>query len=132
MFRRIIFLVLIVSSLFRNFLKSQCRLFSVVNEHRMQEYSKCPVYQTRLMIAHNKTIKKFKQNKFFFILKRNSIYCSFKQTKAHTANWALVKSRNRLTKISGVDRLPNFLRYVASLASGAPLINRVRRHTSSL
>ena len=58
MFHRIIFLVLIVSSLFRNFLKSQCRLFSVVHEHRMQEYSKCPAYQTRLMMTHNKTTKK--------------------------------------------------------------------------
>ena len=37
-----------------------------------------------------------------------------------------------ITEISGVDRLPNFLKYVASLARGAPLITRVRRHTSSL
>ena len=74
MFHRIIFLVLIVSSLFRNFLKSQCRLFSVVHEHRMQEYSKFPAYQTLLMITHNKTIKKIKHNKFFLVLKRNSIY----------------------------------------------------------
>ena len=65
MFHRIIFPVLIVSSLFRNFLKSQCRSFSVVNEHRMQEYSKCPVYQTRLMIAHNKTIKKLNIINYF-------------------------------------------------------------------
>ena len=42
-----------------------------------------------------------------------------------------------ITKISGVDRLPNFLRYLAplvnaSLAREAPLITTVRRHTSSL
>ena len=36
-----------------------------------------------------------------------------------------------ITKISRVDRLPNFLRYVASLACGAPLITKVRRHTST-
>ena len=36
------------------------------------------------------------------------------------------------TKISRVDRLPNFPRYLASLARGAPLITKVRRHTSSL
>ena len=40
--------------------------------------------------------------------------------------------RHVITKISRVDRLPNFLRYVASLARGAPLITQVRRHTSSL
>ena len=44
----------------------------------------------------------------------------------------LMAYRHVITKISGVDRLPNFLRYVASLARGAPLITRVRRHTSSL
>ena len=37
-----------------------------------------------------------------------------------------------ITQISRVDRLPNFVRYVASLALGAPLITKVRRHTSSL
>ena len=37
-----------------------------------------------------------------------------------------------ITKISRVDRLPNFLRYVASLARGAPLITRVPRNTSNL
>ena len=37
-----------------------------------------------------------------------------------------------ITKISLVDRLPNFLRYVASLARGAPLITRVPRDTSNL
>ena len=37
-----------------------------------------------------------------------------------------------ITKISQVDRLPNFLRYVASLARGAPLITRVPRNTSNL
>ena len=42
-----------------------------------------------------------------------------------------------ITQISRVDRLPNFLRYPAPLAHalrerGAPLITRVRRHTSSL
>ena len=40
--------------------------------------------------------------------------------------------RHVITKISGVDRLPNVRRYVASLARGAPLITKVRRHTSSL
>ena len=40
--------------------------------------------------------------------------------------------RQVITKISGVDRLRNFLKYVASLARGAPLITRVRRPTSSL
>ena len=37
-----------------------------------------------------------------------------------------------ITKISRVDRLPNVLRYVASLARKAPLKTRVRRHTSNL
>ena len=37
-----------------------------------------------------------------------------------------------ITKISRVDRLPNFLRYVASLARRAPLITRVPRDTSNL
>ena len=40
--------------------------------------------------------------------------------------------RHVIIKISRVDRLPNFVRYVASLALGAPLITKVRRHTSSL
>ena len=84
------------------------------------------------MIGHNKTIKKVKHNKFFLILKRNSVYCSFKQRTARTANLVLVKSRNRLTKISLVDRIPNFPRYVASLARGAPPIAKVCRHTSNL
>ena len=34
---------------------SLCRLFSVVHELRLQEYSKCSAYQTLLKIAHNKT-----------------------------------------------------------------------------
>ena len=34
--------LLVVS--FAIFLKSQCLLFSVVHEHRIQEYSKCPAY----------------------------------------------------------------------------------------
>ena len=37
-----------------------------------------------------------------------------------------------ITKISRVDRLPNFLRYVASLVRGAPLITIVPRDTSNL
>ena len=39
--------------------------------------------------------------------------------------------RHLIIKISRVDRLPNFLRYVASLARGASLITRVRGHSSS-
>ena len=31
---------------------SLCRLFSVVHEHRLQEYSKCRPYQTLLKITH--------------------------------------------------------------------------------
>ena len=37
-----------------------------------------------------------------------------------------------ITKISRVDRLPSFLRHVASLSRGAPLITRVPRNTSNL
>ena len=35
-----------------------CRLFSVVHEHRMQEYSKCCAHQRLLKVTHNKTINK--------------------------------------------------------------------------
>ena len=57
LFYGISFLLLIVSSVFCNFLKSLCRLFSVEHEHRLQEHSQCRAYQTLLKITHNKTIK---------------------------------------------------------------------------
>ena len=69
---------------------SLSRLFSVVHEHRLKEYSKCRAYQTLFkIILRYKTIKwnKNKRNKFFIMLKRNSInvhsntrhssYCKF-------------------------------------------------------
>ena len=49
-------------------------MFSVVHEHRLQEYSKCRTYQTLFKFTHRyKTIKKNKHNKFFIMLKCNSI-----------------------------------------------------------
>ena len=47
MFYRIIFLyLLLVVSISKVQFSSLCRLFSVVHEHRLQEYSKCRAYQT--------------------------------------------------------------------------------------
>ena len=54
---------------------SLCRLFSIVHEHRLQEY--CRAYQTLFKITHrHKTINKNKHNKFFIMLKRNSFKIS--------------------------------------------------------
>ena len=55
LFHQTLFLVLIVSSLFRIF--DRCAgCFQFVNEHRVQEYSKYRAYLTLLNIAHNNNI----------------------------------------------------------------------------
>ena len=57
MFHRIIFFLLIVSSLSCIFIRFAACFQWYMNIHRMQEYSKCRAYQTLLKIKHNKTIK---------------------------------------------------------------------------
>ena len=90
MFYRIIFLywLLVVSKVQ---FSSLCRLFSVVHEHRLQEYSKCRAYQRllRLHIVLKPWIKN-KHNKSFIMWKRNSFKISLQI-------WRLSKvSRDRL------------------------------------
>ena len=60
-------------------------MFSVVHEHRLQEYSKCRAYQTLFKFTHRyKFIKqKNKYNKFLIMLKFNFI-------NAHSNNPQLV------------------------------------------
>ena len=55
---------------------SLCCLFSVVHEHRLQEYSKCRAYQT--LFSYKAINKKNKHNKFFIMLKRNSFNVHWK------------------------------------------------------
>ena len=71
MFHPVIFLyLLLVVSISKVQFSSLCRLFSVVHEHRLQEYSKCRAYQT--LFSYKAINKKNKHNKFFIMLKRNS------------------------------------------------------------
>ena len=91
MFHRIIFLLLIVSSLSCNF--NHCAIYL----HRLQEYSKCPAYQMLFKITHRyKTIKQ-KINKTNSLLCWSVTLLMFIQTlDSSHSNLALVKSENRL------------------------------------
>ena len=81
MFHRIIFLLLIVSSLSCNFNRyADC--FQSFSEHRLQEFSKCR--------ALNHQIKN-KHDKFFIILERNSV-----NVHSNTRYSSHYKSENRM------------------------------------
>ena len=82
MFHRIIFLLLIVSSLSCNF--NRCAdCFQSFSEHRLQEYSKCRA------LNHFKI--KNKHNKFFIMLERNSV-----NVHSNTRHSSHYKSENRI------------------------------------
>ena len=78
MFYQIIFLywLLVISKVQ---FSSLCRLFAVLHEHRFQEYSKCRAYQTLFSYKAISKNNKYKLNKFFIMLKRNSFkfLCKF-------------------------------------------------------
>ena len=82
MFHRIIFFLLIVSSLSCNF--NRCAVcFQSFSEHRLQEYSKCRA------LNHFKI--KNKHNTFFIMLERNSV--DVHSNNRHSSRY---KSENRM------------------------------------
>ena len=84
MFHRIIFLILIVSSLTCNVNRcADCfQTFQSFSEHRLQEYSKCRALNHYL---------KNKHNKFFIMLERNSV-----NVNSNTRHSSHYKSDNQI------------------------------------
>ena len=100
MFHRIIFLLLIVSSLSCNF--NRCAdCFQSFSEQRFPEYSKCR--------ALNRFKIKNKHNKFFIMLERNSV-----NVHSNTRHSSHCKSENRLAVnveiFNGLVKIPRVLR----------------------